>query len=337
MAYRFKLQEPIAEGVRRIGLEQIEIAATKLATKDDIAVAIHDARRCLKRLRALLRLIRPGLGEAAYRGETERLIGIGRLLSGARDRFVMQQTLDKLESRFGALPNGSANGLRKLLVNGPAGGRRQGANGRRQALTELGQAKRLLTGTSVQAIDLEHVVEGLEAAYHKARKAFRHAYKQPSDESFHAWRKRVQQHWRHMALLSRGWPEAMSARAAEAKELSRLLGEDHDLAVLVAFADEQARPRLEPQDVAALSALCRKCQAELRAEARPRGERLFAERADDLEKRVKLYWISANSLAALSPGEQAGDDKGLAVKRRGRKLTPGARPKGRTRTHSRRR
>ncbi len=33
MTYRFKLQEPIAEGVRRIGLEQIDIAAAKLASK----------------------------------------------------------------------------------------------------------------------------------------------------------------------------------------------------------------------------------------------------------------------------------------------------------------
>ena len=106
MTYRFKLQEPIAQGVRRIGLEQIDIAAAKLGSKDDIPAAIHDARRCLKRLRALLRLVRPGLADTAYRRETERLAGMGRLLSGARDLFVMQQTLAKLEDRFGATPNG---------------------------------------------------------------------------------------------------------------------------------------------------------------------------------------------------------------------------------------
>ena len=37
MTYRFKLQEPIGEGVRRIGLEQIEIAEAKLASKDDVS------------------------------------------------------------------------------------------------------------------------------------------------------------------------------------------------------------------------------------------------------------------------------------------------------------
>jgi hypothetical protein len=45
------------------------------------------------------------------------------------------------------------------------------------------------------------------------------------------------------------------------------------------------------------------CQAELRAAAAPRGERLFAERAEDLAERVTLYWASATSLAALAPAD----------------------------------
>jgi CHAD domain-containing protein len=336
MTYRFKLQEPIAEGVRRIGLEQIDMAAAKLASKDDVPAAIHDARRCLKRLRALLRVIRPGLAEAVYRREMERLVDIGRQLSGARDLFVMQQTLDKLESRFGVLPEGGTERLRKLLARGHGHSRRSGSDGRRQALLRLGQARRLFTGRAASGIELEHVVDGLELAYRKARKAFRAAYGEPSDESFHAWRKRVQLHWRHMALLSRCWPEALSARAAEAKELSQLLGEDHDYAVLRAFCGEQAT-LLEPGDVVALTAHCQTCQGELRAEARPRGDRLFAERPGDLKERVTLYWTSARCLAALTLAKQQapeprGRSKAAPVKRRqdraGEKL---ARPRYRRR------
>jgi CHAD domain-containing protein len=322
MTYRFKLQEPIAQGVRRIGLEQIDVAAAKLASKDDIPTAIHDARRCLKRLRALLRLIRPGLTDAVYRREAERLVGTGQLLSGARDLFVMQQTLAKLEERFGAMPNGAAERLRKLLAQGHALGRRSGPDARRQALQRLDQARRLFTGKAADGIELEHVVEGLEAVYRKARKAFRHAYREPSDETFHAWRKKVQLHWRHMSLLSRGWPEALSARAGEAKELSRLLGEDHDYSVLLAFAGEPGASRLEPGDLAALADRCRACQADLRAQAKPRGERLFAERTDDLKERVTLYWTSASRLAALAPAkEPPANRQGPRQQATGKKLT----------------
>jgi hypothetical protein len=305
MTYRFKLQEPIADGVRRIGLEQIDIAAAKLAgKKDDPAVAIHDARRCLKRLRALLRLVRPGVAETTYRRETDRLVGIGRMLAGARDLHVMQQTLGKLETRFGPLPNGAAAQVRKLLAQGRIGRRRAGEDTKRQALSRLEQASRLFGGRAVGAITLEHIAEGLEDTYRKARKAFRHAYEKPSDEAFHAWRKKVQLHWRHMSLLSRGWPEAMSARAGEAKELSRLLGEDHDYSVLLAFAGEPGASRLEPGDLEALAERYRACQADLRAQAKPRGERLFAERPDDLKERVTLYWTSASRLANLAPAKE---------------------------------
>src|SRR5262245_27770837 len=304
MTYRFKLQEPIGQGVSRIGLEQIDMAAAKLGSQNDIPAAIHDARRCLKRLRALLRLIRPGLSDGVYRREAKLLAGTGRLLSGARDLFVIRQTLEKLEARFGPLPNGTAQRLRKLIDAGHARSRRASADARRQALQRLQQARRLFQGKAVGGIELDHLTDGLEAAYRKARKAFRHAYREPSDEAFHAWRKRVQLHWRHMSLLSHGWPEAMSARASEAKELSRLLGEDHDCSVLLAFVSEPDMPRLDADDLNLLTQRCRTYQADLRAQAKPRGERLFAEPASALKDRVTLYWASAGRLAALAPTDR---------------------------------
>jgi len=304
MTYRFKLQEPIGQGVRRIGLEQIEIAAAKLSGKNDVSAAIHDARRCLKRVRALLRLIQPAMEEDLFRRETERLAGIGKLLSGACDLDVMRQTLGKLEGHLDTMPAGAAGRLARLVEHSHGLNRRAGADGRRQALQRLAQSKKLFAGKTLAHVGQDHVIEGLGHIYRKARKAFREAYREPSDEYFHAWRKGVQLHWRHMALLTRSWPEAMSARAGEARELSRLLGEDHDYSILMALAQEHGASILAPGDLEALSSLCRTCQDELRVAARPRGERLFAESGGNLEERVGLYWASAKRLAELAPEKE---------------------------------
>src|SRR2546423_10812629 len=180
MTYRFKLQEPVGQGVRRVGLEQIEIAEAKLSSKDDISAAIHDARRCLKRVRALLRLIRPGLEADVYRRASERLAGIGKLLSVARDQDVMRQTLSKLEGRFDGMPAGAAERLTKLVAHGQGLGRRASTDGRRQALLRLGQSKRLFTAKAITGIELSHLIDGLGNTYRKARKAFRHAYRERS-------------------------------------------------------------------------------------------------------------------------------------------------------------
>ena len=67
MAFRFKLAEPFEEGCKRIAREQIERAQCQLKGSGDPVVAVHETRKSLKRLRALLRLIRPALGEEAYR------------------------------------------------------------------------------------------------------------------------------------------------------------------------------------------------------------------------------------------------------------------------------
>jgi CHAD domain-containing protein len=303
MSYRFRLSERIGDGVRRIGLEQIEIAKAKLTSREDAATAIHDTRRCLKRLRALLRLIQPGLDEGAFRREAGRLSGIGKLLAGARDLDVMRQTLTKLDGKFGEMPSGTAQRLDEVLARKARLNHKTRANGRREALQRLAQSQRFFAGKAMGAVELDHALEGLGYAYRKARKAFRHAYADPSDEAFHALRKRVQLHWRHMALLSRGWPEALSARASEAKELSRLLGEDHDYSILLELAKQPDAGALEAGDLAALRAVCTACQTELRAAAKPRGERLLAEPADNLEARVASYWNSAQCLAALAPTE----------------------------------
>ena len=304
-------------------LEQIDIAEEKLAAKDDVPTAIHDARRCLKRLRSLVRLVRPALGEAAYRREAERVAGTGRLLSGERDVHVMRQTAAKLESRFGPLPGGAGKRLQALLAASTAAAQTNaGTDARRQALQRLRQTRKFFAGRALDGITFAPIAEGLERCYRKGRKAFRSAYRKPTDEAVHVWRKSVQQHWRHMQLVSRAWPEALSARAAEAKELSRLLGEDHDHAVLLAHiaqasGSQAGAPNLTAEDIAALTSLCRSCQAEIRALAEPHGARLFAEPADDLRERIEAYWSSACSLAQSAPPEEpAAAAKTPAAKRK---------------------
>ena len=147
--------------------------------------------------------------------------------------------------------------------------------------------------------------EGLGRAYRKARKAFRDAYRERQRRGL----PRLAQGGAaalapHAAAVARLAGGAVDARASEAKELSRLLGDDHDLAVLTAFAQARVGRAFTAEDFAALVDLGRACQAELRALAKPRATRLFAEPADELKERVSLYWASAQRLSALAPPKE---------------------------------
>jgi CHAD domain-containing protein len=295
MAYRFKLREPLGKGVRRIGLEQIEQVEAKLRAEDDVATAVHDARRCLKRLRALLRLIRPGLEAEVYRNETQRIAQVGRMLAGARDRFVMCQTVARVEKATGPLGDDCAAKIIALITDGHDLTAPPDAETRREALRKLGISRKFFSGSTLRGLTMTDVWEGLEKSYRKNRQACKEAYRRPTDENFHAWRKAVQQHWRHMSLLSRAWPEAMTARAAEAKAISQILGEDHDLAVLVAFVS-QNRDKLPEEAVDSLVQHAKSAQKDLRALAKLHGDRLLLEKPEDLVGRISGYWDATKDL-----------------------------------------
>ena len=85
-----------------------------------------------------------------------------------------------------------------------------------------------------------------------------------------------------------------------------MLGEDHDYAILMAFAENRGGQTIDRDRLRVLTALCTARQAELRAAAAPRGARLFAETAGHWAGCVERYWNSAVRLAALQPAPEAG-------------------------------
>ena len=97
MAYRLKLKEPLAKGVRRIAGEQLGDAAARLEGGSNPETGVHEARKSLKRTRALLRLVRPGLGETNFRKANARLRDFARSLSAVRVRDVVRALLESLE------------------------------------------------------------------------------------------------------------------------------------------------------------------------------------------------------------------------------------------------
>ena len=77
-------------------IEQIERTAAPNSSDKEAAVAVHEARKALKRTRATLRLLRRSLGQPAWKSESQRAAAVGRLLSETREAQVMDQVLRDL-------------------------------------------------------------------------------------------------------------------------------------------------------------------------------------------------------------------------------------------------
>jgi CHAD domain-containing protein len=298
MAYRFKLKESLSRGVRRVGSEQFELAERHLRDAADPVSSIHETRKCVKRLRALLRLVRAGIGEKPYQHENRELQQIGRLLSPARDREVMRETLDKLETRLSGNRRIIADRLRDHLDQTL---RQETDEIHGKVLSSLGRAKRRFAQIKVQNGGFDVLEAGLHATYRKGRRALAQAQMEPDDEAFHDLRKSVQQHWRQMLLVSRAWPEMCRARASAARDIAQILGEEHDHAVLAAFADTHRNNGLAAEEIDIIHQDCRARQLELRNLALPMARRLFAERPRHFAHQMAASWEVARELNALEP------------------------------------
>ena len=97
MGYRLHPGRPIQDEVRRIADRQLEEAIAGLRTVGDPESDddVHAARRHIKKIRALLRLVRPALGDR-YDSVNRRLRTVNRLLAPVADGQAVVATLAQI-------------------------------------------------------------------------------------------------------------------------------------------------------------------------------------------------------------------------------------------------
>ncbi|MGD9784483.1 MAG: CHAD domain-containing protein [Hyphomicrobiaceae bacterium] len=303
MSYRLKFDEPMDEAWRRIAGEQLETALRLLTTASDRSGAIHETRKSMKRVRALLKLVRSGLSPKDYKRENKRFAGIARLLAGARDAEVIAATAHDLSQEAGPEARSAARALQSAAgrASQEAAGTARVEPHVKDAVRAIKRAMREIGGLKV-APAFGAVRRGLAKSYRAGRRGMQRAMADDHDEDFHEWRKAVQAHWRHMALMSRAWPDLFEARMTLAKEMSDLLGEDHDLYMLI----EKAAPAVGAAKGAAakghqqLVRAARTRQREIREALAIKGAALFAEDTDEFVDRMEVYWAAARASRKLA-------------------------------------
>jgi hypothetical protein len=299
MAYRLDPGLPMSEALRRVAFGEIELAQAQLASPPDRHSGVHNARKCLKRLRSLLLLARPGMPEPVFLDLTERVAAIARGLAPARDAHALIAAVGKLERETDAGPGlGPIRSMRAWLEK-----RRHTAeqnlerSAAADALRGLLDIRGAFAGLAVYPDNFRSLAKGLRRGYRATRTAFQQAFATEHDDDLHDWRKGVQHHWRQMQLLAPCWPSELNARVDAARSLSQLLGDDHDISLLCQLVSTPTMTFGTQEDTAAFLKRCRKRQRALRKEAATQGAGLFAERSRPFAERIEAYWVAAASRA----------------------------------------
>lgn len=218
MTFHIRRREPAADGLRRIAREQIGIV---LATLDDPAVPdtdkVHSLRARCKKMRALLRLAGPVMGDDFGRRDGE-FRDAGRRLGELRDAYVQAKTLAEL----------TPNGGDEPPVDGFAADPALLADSR----AAMEAAYESVAEWPLPVESFYDLAPGYARTYAKARRAWARCRAAPTDEHFHKLRKWTKYHWYQTRILERINKPAMRQRRLRLQVLGEILGRAHDLAVL---------------------------------------------------------------------------------------------------------
>jgi CHAD domain-containing protein len=287
MSYRLDLGVPVPDALRAVLVARVRHAHAALrdATPENTAEAVHGARKDIKKTRALLRLARPDLPSKAYKRENATLREIARSLSAAREADVLAETLELVAPRLtGRLSEVELAALRVRVAELAAAARPQAEqtipDGTLAALAAAAERAEALTLTRC---DTDTLVAGSVRAYARGADALAVARRDPTPEHLHDWRKRAKDLWYQQRLLRDAWPDVLTAQADAADRLTKLLGDDHDLAELAGHLPEEE----------VLAAAVAELRAEIQADAWRLGDRLYAERPKAFGRRLSRYLTSS--------------------------------------------
>jgi hypothetical protein len=285
--YKFEpTGEPVEAAFRSIALSQLDEALGDLDKSDgDGRSVVHEARRRCKKIRGLLRLVRPAFPD--FRQENAAIRDAAALLSHLRDVEVLQHTvadlakwkksalLEAIAARLGQTPDGDSGDKVSQF---------------RQRMVEVREraARWLLTRSGSDAL-----MPGLRLTYRDGRRRLARAKDSGAAADFHEWRKASKYHGFHVDLLKRSAPAVLDGEIETIDKLSVLLGTHHDLVVLKDAIDHAPERFGDEANVAALHEAIAERKDEIEKDAFELGRQVFAERPRALARRFKRYWASA--------------------------------------------
>ena len=283
MAYRLSPEQPVSHQLVRILLEEVSSAALNLteATADNRDGRVHEARKSIKKTRALLRLVAKGLGKARFQRENKRFCDINRQLSALRDAQAIIEA-------FAALPEDTVPQTARIKLLK----RLESAKARTYltlnvdevlgaSVAALNEAQLSLSSLTLKGEGYALLEAGLVKVYRQGRNALAIATQTPSPDNLHKFRKRVKDHWYHARLLSDANLKSFEGRQEALRELETHLGESHNLHVL------QQTLRTRKSEKKVLVAL-RAREIELAGQALRIAEPLYATKPRQLKTDVSM-------------------------------------------------
>ena len=240
---------PELQALARTEITQI-IAALRALNSDTLDGRTHEIRQRLKRLRAVIRLVREPLGKRRYRTEDRVIRAAGRALGPLREGQAALTTLDGLQRRFFPGKPPAALLAARMTLAAQAQQCASALVASAVVATQISALEGLierLTEWPVEGFGWKEVRRAIQCSYRSSKKHWKQAHDASDTDCLHCWRKRANDLWQYLRMLRRVCPGLAGELAREYEVLGAFLGDYHDLVVLRAALEKQGDVLLDLQ------------------------------------------------------------------------------------------
>ncbi len=260
-------------------------------------IAIHEARKTLKRLRALYRLVADGDKHFCER-ESARLRDVARHLASGREAAAFAETARWLVSQ-------ARSADETALVTRVAAA----LEARRDALSDADVAQQiaLAVGDCQAAMEgagelslpdsrkkmARRVARGWQRALRQGRRALSPLTVDADADAFHELRKCIQRLNAYHDLLRPLWPQAMIARQDKLRDLIDTLGRENDLAGIAALMGREPQHFGEAIEQVVFQRILAKRRQTLRLAALQQAAKVYATDPQEDASRIEVLWRAA--------------------------------------------
>ncbi len=314
MAYRLNAGERVPVAIARVIQEDLDSAISGLEqgrAKKKRDTTVHEARKSIKKVRGVLRLIQPEIGRHAYRKENGGLREIANTLSDLRDATAMVEVFnDLLQHRAGELEKSTVLALRQHLLREKHKIEQSFPMSEvfAKVIRALQAARTRLSALPLKEDGWSAIAPGFKRSFAKGRRALRVVQDHGTSENFHQWRKRVKDHWYHVRLLEQVAADDTRAYERSLKDLETWLGDDHNLAVLREKLGSYWASQGSKEGLESFTRVADSYAQDLRSQALDLGVRVYGPKPKRVTKDFARLWTARE--------EQAGKDAGLGITRK---------------------
>jgi CHAD domain-containing protein len=286
--FRLDLTEPVHHEIRRLALGELEDAEDALSGGEEpVAARIHEARKRLKRLRALLDLVQQSSDQRARRALIEASRKAADLIAVPRGHAALLHAYDALVE---AHPECETVELGRALGERAAAVDEEAKDVLANAARILHEARACAKALDIRGRGFDVIGSGIRRTYRRARRALALARDEGGAAHFHEFRKPCTRHLYQLRLLESVWPAILQAQGAEVDRTGELAGEHHDLCLLRAEI-----PRIVTRDAGiSIERFVARRERELERRILALGALCFAEKPSFLCARIAAYWARAS-------------------------------------------